>query len=967
MSHQPYALPLLWEATNHGLDYFHELFPQSVGLENKNKHFKTHHEQTPSSTLSNKKTKDGVYLLYNHATKAYFNMIDHCKVAHGYTFLEACGYLFQKYGLVKATSPDFKPATSFEKTTHEIGFYKIDYAKKVDDYQFFAPFLTPALCKAYDFYLVAHYQKAFLNSKTGVPTLLTVTANANYPIFAYKGKEFAKIYEPKASKDDKYNLKHHFLGVKPAKQIYGWDRLFDKVDIAEIDQLYDKLRKAKGIKNYVAGENWSIEDVTDKATKDIITQLHQLKLESVIIATGGSDGLNLASLGYDVIWFNSEAEIISSADYYQLSKIAKTIYYLPDLDKTGVKQAVAMGLQYVKIKIIWLPHWLLQEKKKDLRDWVHRYKSEPIEKVKARFKKLYAQALEFQFWEWQENRTSYGLNNKIMLYFLKHNGFYLNKVVLKTADSQSEIEKTRLVHIKNNIIRTVSPRQVKNYVLQWLDNNYINIKIYNMILKSVYFSENALLSLPEIQIDTKMANDNSQLYFFDNKVVKITSEKIQALTYDEVDHLVWHSDIIPHRFELQDSHFTISQDENQHWRINLLNDASNYLKVLINTSRMYWEKDADGLGNDTQKFNINSNNLSEEENQTQELQLINKIYVVGYLLHKYKVKQKAFFTLGVDHKNGLSIKESNGRSGKSFIQESLKCFLKNWKDKNGKLMPKENPQFIYDKVTGNTDYIFFDDLTENQDYNFFFAITTGSLEANHKGGEIYDIPFDDAPKLGATTNFAPSNLSASLQGRLLVYYVSDYYHQKTSDNGYAFTRQISDDFNNRTLLDKHYPEQEWQNDYNFMLQCLQFYLQQPQKIDAPMDTLIIKNLRQLIGDDTLKLFEDFLYDGTKLNVWFNKHEIQNLYKEDVGGKKSPQRQKEDLQRYCKTKNWRMDIKKLAYQNPLTGARNSVEHYFINTASGEEQVANQLPLEPLETAQHMDKQDYIPIDITDLDF
>ena len=63
-----FDLTLLWEKTNYGLEYWYEVYPECRSLENKNKHFKTHAEVTASTTLSNKKSKDGVYRIYNHAT-----------------------------------------------------------------------------------------------------------------------------------------------------------------------------------------------------------------------------------------------------------------------------------------------------------------------------------------------------------------------------------------------------------------------------------------------------------------------------------------------------------------------------------------------------------------------------------------------------------------------------------------------------------------------------------------------------------------------------------------------------------------------------------------------------------------------------------------------------------------------------------------------------------------------------------
>ena len=71
-----------------------------------------------------------------------------------------------------------------------------------------------------------------------------------------------------------------------------------------------------------------------------------------------------------------------------------------------------------------------------------------------------------------------------MLYFLKHNGFHVQKLNFRSADGLDE-EQTRLVHINKNIVKVVTPRQIKNFVLQWLDENYIDIQIYNMILKSL--------------------------------------------------------------------------------------------------------------------------------------------------------------------------------------------------------------------------------------------------------------------------------------------------------------------------------------------------------------------------------------------------------------------------------------------------------------------------------------------------
>lgn len=904
MTNQPYNLQLLWDVSDYGLTYFHEVYPDSVGKENKSKHFKSHNEETASSTLSNKKGKEnntGVYVVYNHSTKESLNAIDHVKKEYHFEFLEACEYLFQKYGLSKVKGQFFKPETKFEPTEKPLDFYKVDYSKKIDNYQFFAPFLTPEICKEYDFYGVNSYCKV---TKTG--KLKTVIATDKYPIFAYKQKDFCKIYEPNAPKGDEFLYKHHFLGNKPTRVVYGWDRLFNMVDFDEIERLAESKKYAK--------------NQYDK--NKIKEQIEELKLESVIIATGGSDGLNLASLGYNVIWFNSEAEIINSDEYFKLSKIVKTIYYVPDLDETGIKQAVAMGMQFINIKILWLPEYLKKENKKDLRDWVCKQKNDSLAKVESKFKQLLSQALNFQFWDYGDKSVK--LNPKKLLHFLKHKNFRLYKQPFANADTGKE-EDGYFIQIQNNLISKTFPSDVKRCVTQWLDDNYHHINIYNMILRSPFFNQNSLKSLPYFEYQKNNCGIDFQYYFFNNKAVKVTKDKIDTVDYSKnLEVNIWEEEKINHFLQLSNPFFETYIDEMERKRIKLLDNSSNYLKVLINTSRIFWEKDADLTGIDTNIFKINSDKLDDNENYLQELHLLNKMYSVGYLLHQYKSASKAYMVLGVDYAGGSSVKGSYGGTGKSFLQKSLFTMLESIAI-GGKTLKDDN--FPMDGVTPKKKFVLFDDLLPYQPMEYFYNMITDNFIANQKGGVKYNIPFDDSAKVGATTNFAPEMLS-STKRRLLVYYNSDYYHEKTEDNKYPFSRKISDDFNDKNILTKEYSSKEWNLDYNFMLQCVQFYLQQKEKIEAPMDTLINKNAMMQIGDNTVKFFNEFFSDTSNLNEWIEKAPVFAYQKDELGNKaNSSQKFSENLVLYCKAKQWRIELKK-----KKNSSGNSVPHFFISTTN-----------------------------------
>lgn len=943
MSNLPYDLSKLWEVCNNGLDYFHEIYPESVGKENKNKHFKTHNEKTASSTLSNKGT-DGVYIVYNHATKEHYNAIDHVKITHNLTFIEACEYLFDKYGLQKSQNTIYKAEKTWNDNHDKpADYWKITPHKKTQGFEFFAPFLTETTCKEYDFVSLEAFESVKTIEKTQKTSLLSVKSTPEYPIFAYNPlKTFAKIYEPKASKNSEtgFSTKHHFLGKKPERFIYGWDRLFAKVGSKTIELIEDALKNLQ----------------KSKTKRDIETykeELEEYQLPAVFIATGGSDGLNLASLGYDVIWFNSEAEIINSNEYHQLKKIANKIYYVPDLDTTGRNQAFKMGMQHLDIEMVWLPEELQTiDKKKDLADWVKKHKTLDLQIVKSMFAKIVTQAKPFKFWTFNRDRGVYTIDNRLLFNFLHFHGFFIHQKKIKNIGN-SYIEETP-IYLKNNIIQKIGkPKKIRNYVLTWLEKNYISPEVYNVISKSTFFSENnAWNSLKEVEISTKHVFPDKQIYYFENKVIEINKEQVKEFDWKNSPYTIWEDQIIKHKITLSNSKpFEISKDENGNYTIEIFNKNSNYFKVLINSSRMFWMKD-DNNGFDQNPFEIASNNLTESEKIYQQRQLINKIYIVGYLLHQYKTMTNPLIPVGIDYKIGASVRENNGGSGKSFILESLKNILQNVGGSNAKSLGTEDDKFIFDGVTEHTRLFIFSDLKENQKFRDFFNFADSSITVNNKGKERFELPFDDAPKFAMTTNFVPSDdeIDGSFNRRFIFYQCSDYYHQKSNETD--FTRKISDDFGGREILKKNYPANELNEDFNFWFYCLNFYLNTKESIDAPKENFVIRSIRQKIGDHLLNFFAEYfdekdeLGNYLNLNTWILRKDMLDEYNENNGKyAKTSNAVKDALQSYCKIKGWELKIQKKAHYNSGTGKRNAVEHFYINSTN---ETIPQIPTQPEET-------------------
>lgn len=911
MDNLPYSLPLLWEKTNNGLQIFQDIFVSQLGTNKGMKGFVVRPDDKTGSCHISKSKKTGLYLFTDFGVESKgINAIDYIIKTENLTFPEACKKLFNQYGLSISEFQKIKPITKFSaKITQENGFWNVDYFDKIQDensLRKIIPFYTDDLLNHYHFKQIINYENVGIG-KTNNLYHRIITATPEFPIYGYDYKDFAKIYQPVALKNDDFLQKHGYVGKKTERFVYGWEQAFERVDLKKIEFLLDAIKDTK----------------TKRKITELQEQITDLQLECVIIATGGSDGLNLASLGYNVIWFNSETEVITKKEYAQLCKIAKQIYYVADLDETGIKQAVKLATTCINVKILWLPNFLLQQNKKDFSDWIRDIKNRPLTEIQNLFSLMLTGAMAFKFWE--RSDKSIKLSPKKLIHYLTYNDFRTYKEPFLSADSGKEPD-GYFVQVKHNTITKVFPSDIRNEVTAWLNTTYQNIDVCDSVLRSPFFNQNSLKSLPSFNYKKTNCGVDFQFYLFENKAIKVTAKEIQFLDFsDKLNLNVWENDKIKHHLTPVAPFFEIYKDEFERQRIKILDNSSNHLKVLINTSRMFWQKDTDETGQDTNNFQINSENLTADENYLQELHLLNKLQCSGYLLHQHKVASNSHLVLGCDFVSGTSIKESKGGTGKTFLQKSLKNMLK-MVFKNAKGLKDQS--FPMDGITPKTNFVLFDDLDAFQPIEFFYTMITDDTEANQKGGVIYKIPFSHSPKYGATTNFAPE-MKGATQRRLNVYFNSDYYHEKTEDSEYLFSRKISDDFNGKDILTDDYSTENWNLDYNFQLQMLQFFLQNPTKIDVPMGTLLAKNAMMRIGDAYTKFFKELFSDDNNLNNWVEKSIIIAQCKEDLGVNfKSPQKFLENLKIFVSAYRdigWSLELDK-----QKNNAGNSVPHFCIKT-------------------------------------
>jgi hypothetical protein len=927
----PYDLQLLWDKTNFGLSFWHEEFSSEIANNRgKVKGFKVRSNDDSGSCHITKSKKTGLYFFKDFGGESFSNIIDYVMNRDKIDFPKACNVLFKQYQLPCNDIASLEPTQKWiNKITLKENAFKVDKYTTINSKDYFrriVPFYTDELVKEYNFHELKGYEYCKFSEKSEKLYQQKITAITEYPIFGYVEKEFTKLYAPSAPKGHAFLLKHSYIGLKPERKIYGWDNAFSKVDLNEIQFLLDELKDA----------------AKPSEIKNLKDRLRDARID-IFICTGGSDGMNVASLGYNSIWFNSETERLNKYEYNQLKKIANNIYYIPDLDKTGIDEAVKLGLEFLDIKIVFLPNSLKEQGKKDIANWVQLQKYKKLEDVQFAFTQLLSQALPFKFWEYKASRGNYSIEVNNLLQFLKYNGFYKYAITLGGADRTRKKEEIIFVQIKENIINEVSAINIKDFVLQWLQDNFINPKVQAMIIKSPFFNEKTtLLSLENVTLNTKNATEHSQYFFFKNKAVQVTKTAITEMNFDATKTLVWNANILDRVLKLQQNHFRIFKDINDNWDIEIFDNSSNYLKVLINTSRVYWQKDVVN-GKDSNEFNITSKNLSSEENYHQKLQLIAKIFFIGHNTHNYKMKSKAYMSIGIDRSIGKNTKDNKGGSGKSAITEMLFNYRKNVKNIDGRTILKDDPKFMLDGVSTETDILYFEDLTPYFDVNSLFNYVTGGKIANHKGGKMFDVPFEDFPKVILTMNAVPYDITESLSRRMIIFECCNYYHAKSEE--FEQARTIADSFNGKELFRANYPSSDWLNDDNFVLQSLQFYLNQNEKIEFDSNNLMLRNYIQLIGDKNYEFFQElqqdeenikeYSYEDTQNQWWVNKKKLHEYYKSELGQKAVSSHDFKNILElyYTKVNKFEIVFKKKKIDGITTA--NAVEHFTIITDNSED--------------------------------
>lgn len=674
---------------------------------------------------------------------------------------------------------------------------------------------------------------------------ITFSATDVYPMFIWLQGEgdnqWAKVYEPYAdeNKDSKYKgSRFRHLGTKPERFIYGLAKLkacYEKSLQREIEKLQEK----------------------DEEYKVIQKLKYEYKLPEVIVCTGGSDGLNVAALGYYTMWSNSESNYITPQEYQEIKKYAHEVYYVGDLDETGMKAAHTMGMMYLDCKIIRLPEELKKFRgwrnkvAKDVKDYCRYFSA-------SQFAGLMRIACPYQYWSYEP--TSRGVSLQFQpiwaLHHLHHQGFY--KFKNKATKSGFEI-----IRVQGNVVTQIEPDELKTYLKDFAIEKRQSRDIVNLILRTKAIREEFARDLQWFNGSFKRHTEKSQYWFFPNEIWEISADGAKVMKHGQVNVYSWSDKVYTNpadesvEIKISDDPWTIEEQDGD-YSISGINYSNQFVQFLVNTSRVHWQEefklakvDANLKQKEATELQLNridGSNLSAEKRHEQILHLLSKITAVGYMLHTYKMSSRAWAPWITENAE-RDIKEANGGTGKSLLLKyihsmMLKC---TWKD--GRNI--KDDKFKFGGVDRTTELLLIADADRSTSLGEYYNAITDGMENRSLYSLGEQIPFEEAPKIVFLSNYFPWDLNPSDLRRLWPIGFADYYH--AIGGLHQEERNPANDMG-RELYSSWSPK-EWNEFFNILRACLQAYLKYG-RINPPMTEMNRQMSKVSMGQN----FEDWSKD-----------------------------------------------------------------------------------------------------------
>jgi hypothetical protein len=233
---------------------------------------------------------------------------------------------------------------------------------------------------------------------------------------------------------------------------------------------------------------------------------------------------------------------------------------------------------------------------------------------------------------------------------------------------------------------------------------------------------------------------------------------------------------------------------------------------------------------------------------------------IGYMMHGYK--NLSYCPAVILNDEAISDNPEGG-TGKGLFMNALQK-MKKVVVIDGKSFAFEK-SFAYQLVSADTQILCFDDVKKHFDFERLFSVVTEGLTLEKKNKDAIKIPFAKSPKIAITTNYTIKGSGNSFARRKWELELHQYYSKH-------FTPL--DEF--KKLMFGDWDDDEWCIFDNYMIGCLQFYLEK----GFVKSELVNANLKNLIRD-TSKDFLEWcgLLEGYPFNTLLTPN--AKSYKQDL--------------------------------------------------------------------------------------
>lgn len=629
--------------------------------------------------------------------------------------------------------------------------------------------------------------------------------------------------------------------------------------------------------------------------KDMLSKSHRYtfneKLEHIVITTDCRIEVCLSSYNYVTLGC-IDINSISSSQFNELLLYAKQVIILIDSTEQDIINAYKFALRHPNIYITSLISGDFRNNNKNnpnLRDFFMRNpSSEEVNQMITRARRA-------QFWEEKKDKEgkiySYSFSQTLFSFFLEINGY----VELKDSTTKYPV----YIHIDGIVVERIYAKDINKFINEWGQNNGICISILDSLFRQKIIPSDNISHLNVVDnLNFNSSTSKSQLFYFNNAWIEVTSDNIKE--HDYADYVkgcyIWKDTIIPHHFKQGNKQINLICDDEGKYYVEIEQNASSkLLRIVRNMSRLHWRKQ--------DEF---QQPLTPEEKEQEEQNLFSFICCIGYLLHRYKSPSASYAVLFLDNAVSDSSNDCNGRNGKSFLISAIGRLNNSYRIDMNDYLNRSNKQFALAGVSEKNGMIFLDECPKDYAVGNLYGKITGPMDIEKKGQDIVQIESSKSPKFAIASNFTLNKKDPSTEARFCKILVSDYYHVQTEINNYKETRYVYDEFN-QDIMTSEYSEEDWQNDFFFMIECLQIYLKLPikeRRRPSPTTQIKRRELLSSIDEDFMEWADDyFSKDSENLNRKIQKSKPYNKYKETINNEMKQKTFTINLKKYCELKGY----------------------------------------------------------------